>query len=363
MKKNIRNSRIEILRIISMLFIVISHYTVHSGIVKSNFPVGINRFIMEFGTLGNVGVILFVLITGYFMIEKDIKEILNIKKILKFILEVLSYSLGIYIILTYLGYFEFSTVNLVKCLFPLSFKVYWFATVYLIIYILSPFINRLIKSLSKKEFCLLNIILFIICSIIPTLTTQELYGNELLQLIMFYQIGAYLKLYYNKPTKVQKQHNVFLLIMVLISIIFFIITTDIIGINIFFKDSTYYLERTSPFAIIFSTCLFNIFAWGKPFTNKVINTIASSTFGIYLIHENTYLRKILWIDLINVPNYVNSNYFIFHLIGSVLVVFTICSIIALVRNLIFEELVFKSLDKLLDKIDNFIKINLKLKIK
>ena len=112
-----------------------------------------------------------VFIFSNFFDTPYLKFVLN-SPFLKFILEVLSYSLGIYIILTYLGYFEFSTVNLVKCLFPLSFKVYWFATVYLIIYILSPFINRLIKSLSKKEFCLLNIILFIICSIIPTLTTQ-----------------------------------------------------------------------------------------------------------------------------------------------------------------------------------------------
>lgn len=354
MKKRVRNSKIELLRIISMLFIVISHYTVHSGIIKSNLPVGINRFLMEIGTLGNIGVILFTLITGYFMIEKDTKEILNLRKILRFILEVLSYSLGIYIILTCLGIEKFTITNLIKAMFPLTPKVYWFATVYLIIYILSTFINRLIKNLTKKEFTLLNAILFIICSIIPTLTTQDFYGNELLQLIMFYQIGAYLKLYCNKPTKIQRKYNIFLLIVSANSIIAFIITTDIIGVNIFFKDSTYFLDRTSPFAILFSVSLFNLFAWGKPFTNKAINTIASTTFGIYLIHENNYLRKILWTNIIKVPNYVDSNYFIFHLTGSVLAVFITCSLIALVRNLFFEKVVFKLIDKKLNQVVKFL---------
>lgn len=67
--KKVRNSNIEILRIISMLFIVISHYTVHNGVINASLPLGINRTLLEITTLGNIGVILFVIISGYFMIE------------------------------------------------------------------------------------------------------------------------------------------------------------------------------------------------------------------------------------------------------------------------------------------------------
>ena len=68
--KKVRNSNIELIRIISMLFIVVSHYTVHNGVDNTTLSLGINRFLLEITTLGNIGVILFVLISGYYLIEQ-----------------------------------------------------------------------------------------------------------------------------------------------------------------------------------------------------------------------------------------------------------------------------------------------------
>ena len=64
-----RNSKIELLRILSMFMIVLSHCSVHSGINFSSLPLGFNREILELSMLGNVGVILFIFITGYFSIN------------------------------------------------------------------------------------------------------------------------------------------------------------------------------------------------------------------------------------------------------------------------------------------------------
>ena len=68
MKKH-RNTNIELLRIISILMIVLSHYSVHSGISRNMLSLGWNRFLLEITSLGNIGVIFFVLITGYYSIE------------------------------------------------------------------------------------------------------------------------------------------------------------------------------------------------------------------------------------------------------------------------------------------------------
>ncbi|MBP3920714.1 MAG: acyltransferase family protein [Bacilli bacterium] len=70
MKKE-RNSNLEILRIISMIFIVISHWNVHSGLkdaINVNF---VNQFIINNTVLGNIGVIIFFMITGYFQYNKN----------------------------------------------------------------------------------------------------------------------------------------------------------------------------------------------------------------------------------------------------------------------------------------------------
>ena len=68
MKKS-RNSNIEIVRIISIIMIVVSHYCVHGFGNTSNLNLGINRFIIEIFTLGNFGTILFIIITGYYLIN------------------------------------------------------------------------------------------------------------------------------------------------------------------------------------------------------------------------------------------------------------------------------------------------------
>jgi len=255
-------------------------------------------------------------------------------------------------------------LNFIKSLFPLTFKQYWFATAYFSLYMLSPFLNKLIKNINKNEFLLLNIISFVIFSVIHTFTNQDFYGNELIQLIMFYFYGAYLRKYCSTPTNKQKNYNKMFFVFSSLLIICSIITIDLLGLRVsaISRYSTYFLNRTSPLAILFSVCLFNIFSWGKPFSNKIINKIAGSVFGIYLLHDNAYIRKILWVNLLKVGNYVASDLFILHLLGSVALVFIICSIISLLRILLFEKLVFRCIDKPIIKLQyQFEKIFSKLK--
>lgn len=65
--KKIRDSRFEIIRIISMMLIVMYHYTLYGNWPKS----AINSFkIQFFRPWGQVGVGLFVMITSYFISTK-----------------------------------------------------------------------------------------------------------------------------------------------------------------------------------------------------------------------------------------------------------------------------------------------------
>ena len=85
-----RLSNFELLRVISMLGIVIFHMFYHG-----NYNVEIdsinNAFIRYIQVLGEVGVNVFVLITGYFLSSKT-KSDLNYKKIFKFIFLLTFYS-------------------------------------------------------------------------------------------------------------------------------------------------------------------------------------------------------------------------------------------------------------------------------
>ena len=250
-----RNTNIEIIRIISIVMIVISHYCVHGMIFPSTMPLGPNRFLLEFFTLGNLGSILFVLISGYFMINsKEIKK----KKLIKLILQVMFYSIIIYIIIILIRQEPFSIKNAIKNVFPITFKQYWFASAYIMLYILSPFINKFLNSLSRKEHLTFISVLFFIFSILHTLTTIDFYGNELMEFVMFYSIGAYIFKY---PNNLFMKYNIKISIVSIILIALLIICFDFLGTKIvmFSNSLRYLLSRTSPLAILFCVGLFEYF--------------------------------------------------------------------------------------------------------
>ena len=115
-------------------------------------------------------------------------------------------------------------------------------------------------------------------------------------------------------------------------------------IPIFVNREAFLYVRSSLLVVIISTCLFAKVIDVKPFYNKYINKISSCMFGVYLIHENIIMRKIIWMELVNNSVYVNDNYLFLRLLFSSLVVFVICVLVELMRKILFEriEIIFSS---------------------
>lgn len=61
-----RNSNVETLRIFEMFCIVISHSSVHGKFI--NIECVVNNFFLDFMKLGNLGVDVFVIISGCFFV-------------------------------------------------------------------------------------------------------------------------------------------------------------------------------------------------------------------------------------------------------------------------------------------------------
>lgn len=354
MKKE-RNSNIEILRIIAMLFIVISHYTVHSGINLTTLPLGVNRFILEVTRFGNIGVIIFMLISGYNLIEQ---KSIQLKKALKLYLQILFYSVVVYLVFIMIGLETFSISGLIKNSLPFIFNRYWFATAYIILYLLSPFINKFLHSLSRKEHLTFLAIMLILFSIIPTFTNQNPYGNQLVQFLMFYSIGAYLKKY-NDNLFNKKKVNTILLISSISLLVLSVIALDFLGNKMgTSKDLAYYFfNRRSIISILFSVTFFNLFVNKKPFSNKFINKIAICAFGVYLIHDNKLVKGVLW-ELFENTNYFNSGKLIIHMIITIIIVYTACTIIEYIRINLVERPFFKVLGNKIDKLELYLKTKL-----
>lgn len=84
---------------------------------------------------------------------------------------------------------------------------------------------------------------------------------------------------------------------------------------------------------------------------KFINSISKCTFGVYLIHDNNYVRKWLWNDVFPNGSYVNSYKLVLHLIVSVVIVYVVCTAIEYIRITLFEKPVFKLLNRPINSVE------------
>ena len=182
-----RISNIELLRIIAMLMIVIAHSVFYGcQFVEKNT---LNLIILSvFRSGAKIGVNCFIIITGYFLIESNRKKI----KLIKIIISVFLYSIlgfGINILILH----QFTLKEMIASFLPLTFNQYWFATSYVLLYLLFPYLNTLLNNLKLSEYRKMLILLFVLWSVIPTITTKDFGMNSLLWFFFLYSVGAYIK--------------------------------------------------------------------------------------------------------------------------------------------------------------------------
>lgn len=347
-----RSSNLELLRIISMLMIIAHHFAVHGGfnIVEKEF--GINKIIIQIlSSGGKFGVNLFVLITGCFLINSKF----NLKKLIALIIQNLFYSV---IILLVFSIFPLEITigikKIIKSFFPIIYSLNWFITVYIILYIFTPFINKFINIISKQEYLKLIFLLITLCSFIPTFSLGNLAFSELSWFLMLYLIGGYFKLYPNNYTEKVLFNFMYGILFYLLICISFIVF-DFLGIKYYFfvKGAVYFAGQKSFPLLISSIGIFLGFKNLKIKNMKVINKIASTTLGIYLIHDNFLVREFLWLKFFKVYEHFYDKNLLFYSFKIIFLVFISCMMLDFIRQFLFKYSINIFLEKYFDRIFSF----------
>ncbi|MBQ7410437.1 MAG: acyltransferase [Clostridia bacterium] len=347
-----RKSNFELLRIFAMILIILHHYSLHGGLFKID-STGINKFIgttIYFG--GKLGVNLFVILSGYFLINSKFK----CKKVLKLILQVLFYTIGL--ISLYIVIKGMPETNIIKkSFFPITYGTYWFFTIYIGLYVLSPFINKFLNGISKKNLGTLLVILTFMFSILGTVTLESKFMGNLQWFVFLYMVGAYINLY-DFP-KISKKIFYLLSIFGLILIIGIVNLITYISIENSNHFSRIYQIVGMNYLLTFieSICIFMTFKNFEVKNNKIINVLGKSSFGVYLFHENMF-REFFWKKLLKVEMFYFAEpyWLILHIIGCTIGIYLVGTLIELVRAKVIEGPIFKinKFDKWFEKIDNCI---------
>lgn len=335
-QKSVRLSNFELLRIIALFLIVMSHFSVHSGFVFSSSVPFINKYYLQITVLGNLGVNLFVLISGYFLV--DYHGTIELKAIRLWV-QVLFYSVVLYLFFVALGVSRFSIVDFLKSFVPIITEKWWFATTYIILLIFSPFINVLINGLDNKGYKKILIVFLIIWVIVPTATNNLLKCNDIIWFVVLYLFGAYIK---RNSKDFSKEPKYYLLRFMFLFLIyaFFIFFVDVIAINYAEISSftLYFTDKQKILIFLMSIYLFCLFKNINITNSRIVNDISSCMFGVYLIHEHPIVRDYLWNEVLNSTNYIQYNSFIIISFGLCICVFIVCVAIEKCRQLLFRPI-------------------------
>lgn len=349
-----RNSSIELLRILSILMIIFHHYSVHGGwsdFSASNYSWQ-TLFIQWIGLGGKIACNIFILITGYY----SIKQPPSIKKIIFIIVQMSFYAT----LITFITYFadktllDISLSGFIKNILSV-FWGSWFGVTYVILCFLSPFLNSILVKLSKDVYIAFFSCIALIYCIIPFITecppfnyTQWKFSN-IDSFIIMYIIGAYIRIYGIPNIQIWKKSGIILAGILLLSVLI----ADLYGIM---TNHDIYIQKACKMGNINTLCsvgiaitLFLVFNQ-KNFYNALINKVAATTFGIYLIHDNNFIRYFIWKKIVPNNLFFESIWLPLHMIIKVSAVFIICMFIDLIRIYIIHPLFVKFYEIISNKV-------------
>lgn len=351
---NNRNYGIDLLRIVSMLLVVVLHVLGQGGILgKTGDPALGNQSLIAWfmETAAYCAVNVYALISGYVGVRARFRW----SRIIPLWLTVLFYSVLIYAaVRIWQPDWLNSGYSLRLVLLPASSGEYWYFTAYVGVFVLSPFLNKLLLALDDRGLKRLIAVIVIVFSVWNSYPTIDLFkttsGYSAWWLMLLYLLGGALR-QLNVADRVPKWKSA--LAYVACVMLSWGVRMVIPGLSIPNLRAdilcTYYAPTIVGSAValllFFSRCRFGNVA------NRLIRFGSPLAFSVYLIHVHPLIFG-HWLKDAFVPF---SYYSPLHLIGAVAVVvlaiYLACSAIDLVRFYLFK---LCRISALCDKLEAFV---------
>lgn len=317
-----------------MLLIILMHSIIHTGVLEASSKAGIGTFVLVrfLYMLTQISVNCYVMLSGYFLVRSRFR----LKKIVEIWMEVAFYSFAIKLIFMLTGQIPLSAVALASCFFPILTGRYWFITIYIGLYLLSPFLNIAIRAMDKRTHGLLILTLGLLfsawSSIHPSFAGMNSGGGwGLTWFVVLYLTAAWFSLYYTPKGKSKGKLLMWFGIAAFVTVLFCIpgrriqLVRSIVGTWYQYNSLPVYLSTTLAFAVFLNLRI------RKEKLGYLITWIAPATLGVYLIHDHANLSPWLWKEL-NLPPKMDSPVFGLMLLGCTIAIFLVCILLDKLRK-------------------------------
>lgn len=351
--QKVRQSGIELLRILAMMLIIMHHLIYFSCGQKIEVPFSSGREVLFAGFcgFGKVGVAIFFLITGYFLYGK--KSAPKPKRVIPIIRQALFYLL-LAIILSLLLFPDKMKLSFPLSGLPLSFTqiftagCYWFIGAYALFMLLSPQIKKMLDSLSDRDLTKLCLV------IVLTVTV----GSEIMRLtstgvgitfFTFPSVITYTLIGYTIRRREKDIKSCKWAVLALLAGAFLIMLTPVIAhfyANRGWGDETGLFSRDQASGtLLMSVGALIIFSRMK-WKNRAINYIASTTLGVYLAHNNPFVSYMVLGSSSAIGMWIAGLFFGYNIFFSILMliiltidVFSISCVVEIIRRLAVKVII------------------------
>ena len=330
------------------------HFSVH-GCFPFTPDLTFNKvFLQVFGLGGKAGVVVFVMITGYFMVSSSFK----LHKFVKLVGQIWFYSIAMLGVAMGLGLDTVTSRNMMLALLPIG-VMSWFAQNFLVLYLLTPIINRVLHWLQHTYYVMLLVVSTVIWFLIPTVLNlwpnvpHTTFGfKHIFSFIVFYSMGAYIKLY---GSHITKKIGIIFTAIGFVGAFLGDILVDVLAMTnpTYIKQIFYFTQNDYGFfQLLLGIGLFIIFLKAKITYRPWINVVASTTFGIYLLHDNRLFLHHMWDNVLATYQYYDSLVLPLYAIFVVALIFVVGMTVDYVRLAFIEKPVMKAITPSLDRIQS-----------
>lgn len=257
------------------------------------------QVIATFMPLGLVGNDIFILISGYFMTEK---EDININKIAIKLLSQLAFSTLFLVIVPNFIINNQTNYHYYLLTSDIFNSASWFVGYYFVLILFAYlFFNKYLNKLDKKQYTTLLTVLF---GIVSFFYTRSIIGGLAIYLDRFvlgcflYSLGGYIKKY-NPFNNIHTW--VLLVLIVLVFVFVWIDQYNLMNNRIEdylrsgsigeFTHTIVTYDNHSILVISLSLIMFELFRRIPVFHSRIINYLSSATLMAYLIHDNTFFKQ------------------------------------------------------------------------
>ena len=359
--KSNRNIGLDVLRALAMFFVICQHLLGQGGLV-ANAAAGSGKFwfLSFLQILVYCSVNIYGITTGYLLCEKSFR----LSRLTKVWLTTVFWSVVVSCCFFLFVPESRSLTEAISMFLPVLRGRYWFFTAYFVVMLVSPVLNLVIRTLTKRQFHLLFAALFLIFGIIPAAAL----GNDVLRIssghhfswmIVLYLIGGYFRLH---PPSAKVHSRFWLLGYFLFALIHLVYKFLVSAIGLpNFGDLL--LTYPSPLILGEAICLFlfcknafrNMSADG--FIGKLIRFISPGVYSVYIIHVHPL---VFWnhgiIGLFRSWDHLGSVAVFVRLALTSIAVFTVCIVLDFLRQHLFRIIgIDRSAQRWSDKLEALVR--------